>query len=286
MEPCVHYGLTPPCTNLIVKKGIKNVFYSFNDIDPRTSNKSKKELSNKNVKVKQIVVNDFKNFYDYYFLSRKNQLPLIDAKIAISKDYYTIRKGNKWITNIHSRKRVHLLRSEYNCILSTAKSINKDNSLLNNRLNGFNKEKPDLVIIDLNFKIKKNLDIFKFKKKRKILIVTNKFNSKKINFFKKNNVKIIKVDSLINKEDFLILFQKLNKLGYTRILIESGLKFLSSLITHNLVNNLYVFKSQNMLKKLGYNSISSYFIKKIRLNKKVNVNLDGDRLYKVNLKNV
>ena len=56
-----------------------------------------------------------------------------------------------------SRKVVHLLRYKHDCIISTSKSINRDNSLLNTRINGLNENKPDLFIIDLNLKLKKNL---------------------------------------------------------------------------------------------------------------------------------
>ena len=45
MEPCTHYGLTPPCTNLIIKKGIKSVYFSFEDIDARTAKRAKKKLA-------------------------------------------------------------------------------------------------------------------------------------------------------------------------------------------------------------------------------------------------
>ena len=55
----------------------------------------------------------------------KYNLPYVDAKIAVSKDYFTINKNSKWITNFFSRNRVHLIRSEYDCIVSTSKSINE-----------------------------------------------------------------------------------------------------------------------------------------------------------------
>ena len=51
MEPCDHYGLTPPCTKLIIKKKIKKVFYCFDDLDPRTKKKAKFRLNNKKIKV-------------------------------------------------------------------------------------------------------------------------------------------------------------------------------------------------------------------------------------------
>ena len=85
----------------------------------------------------------------------------------MSKDFFSINKKNKWITNQTSRKIVHLLRSKYDCILSTSKSINKDNSLLNCRIDGLNNNKPDLFIIELNLKLKKKLLINNLIPKRK-----------------------------------------------------------------------------------------------------------------------
>ena len=284
MEPCVHYGQTPPCANLIKKKGIKRVFYSFNDVDKRTANKSKKILSKKKIGVRKILVNNFKNFYESYFAIQKNTIPFIDAKIAISKDYFTIKKGSKWITNYLSRNRAHLLRSQYDCILSTSKSINKDNSLLNCRLNGFDHDKPDLIIIDLKLKIKKKIDLFKLKKKRKIIIITSSLKSKKISYLKKKGVKFIFIKSLKEKFDFISLFKMLRKYGYNRMLVESGLNFLNTLIIHKLIFNLYVFQSSKKLRKSGLNNSTINFIKKMNLNKKIKVNLNGDILYKVKIK--
>ena len=284
MEPCVHYGLTPPCTNLIKKKGIKSVFYSFNDIDKRTANKSKKILFKKKIKVRKILVNNFQDFYQSYYAIKKDNIPFIDAKIAISKDFFTINKGSKWITNYLSRNRAHLLRSQYDCILSTSKSINKDNSLLNCRLNGFKHDKPDLTIIDLKLKIKKKLDLFKLKGKRKILIITSNLKSKKISYLKKKGVKIIFIKSLKDKFDFIYLFRILKKYGYNRILIESGLIFLNTLIKNKLIFNLYIFQSSKKLGKFGLNNSKTNFIKKMNLTKKIKVNLNGDKLYKLKIK--
>ncbi len=284
MEPCVHYGQTPPCTNLIKKKGIKRVFYSFNDTDKRTANKSKKILSKKKIEVKKILVNNFKNFYESYFAIQKDTIPFIDAKIAISKDYFTIKKGSKWITNQLSRNRAHLLRSQYNCILSTSKSINKDNSILNCRLNGFDHNKPDLIIIDLKLKIKKEINLFKSKAGRKITIITSNVKAKKISFLKKKGVKFIFIKSLKQKFDFISLFKMLKKHGYNRILVESGLNFLNTLIINKLIFNLYIFQSSKKLRKSGLNNSTIDFIKKMNLNKKIKVNLNGDSLYKVKIK--
>jgi len=284
MEPCTHYGVTPPCINIIAKKRIKRVFFSFNDTDKRTAKKSKKELARKKIKVYKKSNNDFHDFYQSYFLIQKNIIPFIDAKIATSKDYFTINKKSKWITNSLSRSRAHLIRSEYDAIISTSKSINQDNSLLNCRLNGFNNDKPDLIIVDLNLKIKTKLNLFKKKNKRKIFIATSVLKGRKISYLKKIGIKIIPIKSLKNKNDFIDLFKSLKKYAYNRILVESGLIFLNELLKNKLIFNLYIFQSSIKLGTKGKNNTSNNIIKKLKLNRKIKVNLNGDNLYKVKIK--
>ena len=157
LEPCTHLGQTPPCTNIIKKKKIKNVIYIFNDPDVRTANKAKNIL--KKIKKFKNIDSKFSDFYEGYFLNKLKNFPLIDAKLAISKDFYTINKNSKWITNSRSRQVAHLIRSRYDCIVSTSESINKDDSLLNCRIKGMDQNKPDLIIIDRNLKIKKKIKI-------------------------------------------------------------------------------------------------------------------------------
>ena len=217
-------------------------------------------------------------------MNKIKRLPLIDAKIALSKDYYSISKKKKWLTNSFSRDRGHLIRSNYDSIISTSKSINKDNSLLNCRLNGFDNSKPDLIIIDLKLKLKTNLDLFNLSKKRKITIVTSVTKSKKMFYLKKKGIKFIKIISLSDKKDFFHLFKVLSKRGYNRILIESGLIFLDNLLKNKLIFNLYVFKSPIKLGKDGLNNGSVNLIKKFKIFKKIKVNLDGDELYKIKIK--
>jgi diaminohydroxyphosphoribosylaminopyrimidine deaminase/5-amino-6-(5-phosphoribosylamino)uracil reductase len=284
MEPCTHYGLTPPCTNIIKKKGINKVYFIFNDFDKRTAKKTVAVLRKKNIRAVKEKSKKYKNFYQSYFLNIKNNFPLIDAKIAVSKDYYTINKKEKWITNFFSQKKVHLIRSEYDAIISTSKSINKDNSLLNCRLNGFDKNKPDLIIVDLKFKIKTHLDLFNLSKKRKILIIVSKIKNKKATYLTKRGVRFIKVNSLDDKSDFINLFKKLKKIGYNRILIETGLKFLNKLLINKLIFNLYLFKSSIKLRNNGSNNVSVNFIKKLKIFKKIKVNLNGDQLFKAKIK--
>tara|TARA_Y100001958_G_C21155817_1_gene490886 strand:+ start:6 stop:1070 length:1065 start_codon:yes stop_codon:yes gene_type:complete len=282
LEPCTHFGLTPPCTNIIKKKRVKNIFYVFEDPDIRTNKQAKKILKNlKKIKIKS---KKYKNFYKSYFLNKRKQFPLIDAKIAITRDYFTINKKNKWITNDRSRKVSHLIRSKYDCVVSTSNSINQDNSLLNCRIDGLDNNKPDLIIIDRHLKLKNKLKLFDLPRQRKIYLITLSNNKKKISFLMKKKVKIIKIKSLENKKDFSSLFKIIMKIGKGRILIESGLVFLYQLFKYKLINNLYLFKSSKSLYTKGYNNQSINFIKKLNIKNKINVNLDRDELFEIKIK--
>ena len=282
LEPCTHYGLTPPCTSIIKAKKIKKVFYSFDDPDRRTYRKAIRISK----KIKKLNIKGFKhkNFYKSYFLNKKRKFPLIDAKLAISKDFYTISKKSKWITNFRSRKVSHLLRSKYDCIISTSASINKDNSLLNCRIEGLDNYKPDLIIIDRNLKLKKKLKLFNISNKRKTYVFTTSNNIKKISFLRSKKIKVFQIDALNNKNDFNNLFKKIYQIGKGRILIETGLVFLNKLLRFNYVNELFLFKTDKSLKSYGSNNCSIDFIKKLRFRKRINVNLENDHLLRMRIK--
>tara|TARA_Y100000768_G_scaffold162840_1_gene121838 strand:+ start:939 stop:2003 length:1065 start_codon:yes stop_codon:yes gene_type:complete len=279
LEPCTHYGKTPPCVNIIIKKKIKNVFYAFEDPDIRTFKKAKRFLREKGIKTKLIHTKKYRKFYRSYFINKKLSIPFVAAKIAVSRDYLTINKKNKWITNKFSRNVVHLLRNQYDCILSTSKSINQDNSLLNCRINGLNNYKPDLFIIDLKLKLKKKLFLNKYLRKRKTYLITSKNNSAKSLVYKKLGYKVIIVDKFENKKDLNFIYNKIYKLGYSRMLVESGLTFLNYLLKNKMIHELYIFKNNKKLGKNGKNNNTVKILKKIQPNL-LTINLNGDSLLK------
>jgi len=286
LEPCSHYGKTPPCTKKIISKKIKRVVFSVNDIDPRSKNLASKEFKKNKIKIKRFVLKDFaKDFYKSYLTQTSNEIPFIDAKIAISKDFFTINKKKRWITNNKSRTLANFLRSKYDCLLTTSKTVNDDNPILNCRIEGLEKKSPDLIILDRLFKIKVNSLIFR-KNKGKIYILTNIKNSFKEIFLKKKGVKIIRIQRNNNSiENLKHIFMQIKKLGFNRILVESGVTFLEQLIRHNFIKNFYLFKSSLNLNSSGFNNSNPLYLKKINISKKnkIKVNLTDDTLYKVKI---
>ncbi len=273
MEPCTHHGKTPPCTDFIIKSKVKRVVYSVPDIDVRTSNKALKKLKSKGIKVKQSVYKkDVKEFYKKYFFNKKYQMPFVTGKIACSKDGFIKSNKEKYITNDHSINISHLLRYRNEGILISYKTLNTDNPQLNCRLNGLENFSPKRFILDKDLKSKIKCYVFNDKYKTKTYILHNSNNKKKINFFKKKKINLIKIQ--IDKNNKLNLKEALNriyKLKINTLLVEGGKELTYNFILNNLFNEFFLFKSSKNLANNGSKNILN-ILKRISLTlKKQNI---------------
>jgi diaminohydroxyphosphoribosylaminopyrimidine deaminase/5-amino-6-(5-phosphoribosylamino)uracil reductase len=286
LEPCSHYGKTPPCVNKIISKKLNKVTFSIDDTDKRSKNLAYIKLKKAKINVKRFLLKNYaKKFYKSYFLQSSKKIPFIDAKLAVSRDYLTINKKKKWITNNRSRKVGNFLRSKYDCIVSTSKTINSDNASLNCRIEGVEQKSPAVIIIDRSFRIKKNLKIFK-DRSREIFIFTQSHNELKETYFNEIGVNVIRLKRSDNLKNAMHEFYFLLKqLGFNRILIESGIKYISEVLKHKLIKNFYLFKSPFVIKNVGKNNSNPHLIKKLKITikNKVKVNLNGDSLHKIEL---
>ena len=252
LEPCSHFGRTPPCTNEIIKNKISEVIYSIEDIDKKVKGKSFKILKSKNINVKKgLLKKEISNFYKPYFFNRKNKIPYVTGKIAISKNNLIYSKGTKKITDIHSDKLTHFLRYENDSLMISYKTLNQDNPKLDCRLKGFNQFSPKRIILDNNLETNINSHIFRTANKNNTIIFYNNVNKKKITLFKKKGIQLIK-SNLIKKRyfDLKLVLKKLYKIGIRNILVEGGDDLSSSFLKNKLFNEFYLFKSQKNLSKL------------------------------------
>ena len=252
LEPCNHYGVTPPCTNSIIKSKITEVIYSIIDIDKKVRGKTKKILNSQKIKVKNgLLKKEIKEFYKSYFFNRKKKLPYVTGKIAISKNNLIYSKGNKKITNSLSDKFTHYLRYKNDSILISYKTLNKDNPKLNCRLKNLKKFSPKRIILDNKLELSKKSYLFKTANKKNTIVFYNEALKSKIIDFKNNKFKLIK--SKINKNkkfDIILILKKIYNLGSRNILIEGGNDLSNYLLKKKLFNQFYLFKSPKKLSKL------------------------------------
>ena len=283
LEPCNHYGVTPPCTKEIINNKISKVIYSVEDVDKKVKGKSFKILSIKNIIVKKDLLNrEVSIFYKPYFFNRKNKMPFVTGKIAVSKNNLIYSKEVMRITDIHSDRFSHFLRYKNDSLMISYKTLNKDNPKLNCRLEGLSKFSPKRIILDNNLKMNINSYIFKTVNKKNTIVFYNKANSSKILIFKKKGIKLIKSNLLKNDYfDNKLILKKLYKLGCRNLLVEGGNDLSKSIIKNKLFNQFYLFKSPKNLSKLApYKEFNCFkdLSQKYKSKNKINTQLSKDSI--------
>jgi len=281
LEPCNHYGQTPPCTKEIIKSKISKVIYSIEDVDKKVKGKSFKILKSKNIIIKSdLLYKEINNFYKPYFFNRKNKMPYVTGKIAISKNNLIYSKGTKKITDIHSDKFTHFLRYKNDSLMISYKTLNQDNSKLNCRIDGLHKFSPKRIILDNNLKMNTDSYIFKTANKNNTVVFYNKANMTKLSIFKRRGILLIKSNLLKNKKfDIKLILKKLYNLGCRNLLVEGGNDLSKSFIKKKLFNQFYLFKSKKNLSKLvAYKDFNCFkdLTQKYKFRNKINTKLGKD----------
>ena len=257
LEPCNHYGKTPPCTKSIIRSGIKEVFYSINDIDNKVKGKSFKILTKKKIKVRRgLLRKEAIDLYDSYIVNRKYRVPFVTAKIAVSKNKLIYSEKVKRITTLTSDKLSHYLRFKNDGLMISSKTLNIDNPKLNCRLNGYEKYSPKRIILDKNLDIRMNTYIYKSANNNNTIIFHHSSNQSKIKTLRKKGINLIK--SKLNskkKFDLKTILKKLFSLGIRNLLVEGGEKITKNMLKNKLINQFYLFESLKTLPKTKKNVI-------------------------------
>jgi diaminohydroxyphosphoribosylaminopyrimidine deaminase/5-amino-6-(5-phosphoribosylamino)uracil reductase len=258
LEPCSHFGKTPPCADLIIKHQIPNVVIGCSDPFESVNGKGIEKLKSAGIKVTIGVLEKECLALNQRFFTRVNkQRPYIILKWAQTADHYFAPENGeqKWISNDAAKRLVHLWRTQEDCVLVGKNTAMADNPLLNVRLcKGRN---PKRAVIDRNLELPKNLHLFDNS------VQTFVFNQSKTDMEDKT--------IYIGIEDFdyflpqYILFQ-LYLQDIQSVIIEGGAKTLQTFIDANLWDEARVFTSnQNWNKGLKTPTIKGDIIENIDL---------------------
>lgn len=247
LEPCSHFGKTPPCTNLILQHKIPRVVIGSRDPNPKVSGTD--ILKQNSVEVIEILVDEIEKMNTVFFTNQIKKRPFIQLKMATTiNGKIADRLGNsQWISNTASRHYVHqTLRDEADAILTTAKNIIQDKASLNIRIDKTIKELSVIVIdrdLDLLQPEHRFLPVFYERTDTKIYLLSNKTTNDL-----PKNVEIMNVE--FNENNTLILEglgEKLLQRHICKLLLEAGSKLTSYLIENNWADELVVFLAPKLI---------------------------------------
>ncbi|MCB9772072.1 MAG: bifunctional diaminohydroxyphosphoribosylaminopyrimidine deaminase/5-amino-6-(5-phosphoribosylamino)uracil reductase RibD [Candidatus Omnitrophica bacterium] len=255
LEPCFHYGRTPPCVDAILKSGIKNIIVGMTDPNPLTNGKSIAKLRKAGVKVKVGVLRDeLMKMNESFVKYIVKKTPFIVAKTAQTLDgKIATRAGeSKWITSPAARTYAHNLRNEFDAILVGINTILKDNPSLNAPLKPLKK-----IVLDSSLRIPLNAKIFMNTKAQDCFIATTKkANKKKVSVLEKRGVNVVICPVKKEQVDIKWLLKKLARQEIARILIEGGGQVIGSALKEKLVDKMLIFIAPKILGDQGaHNSI-------------------------------
>ena len=235
LEPCNHYGKTPPCAKAIFEAGIRRVFVAKEEENRKASGGM--EFLRQNG-VETFVVKGFADEVEeinrFFFKGVRSDLPWVTAKIALSSDgFITDKVGERCIiTGLEAQKYVHELRSEHSAIAVGANTVNIDDPMLTVRLiEGFD---PQPVIFSRNFSIDLNSRIMK----RSPIIVTS---SQKVHEIKAQGVKILILENGFSLKEALTQLFTEHKIN--SILLEGGADLVKAFLNEGLTDEMQLIVS-------------------------------------------
>ncbi|KAF2955188.1 bifunctional diaminohydroxyphosphoribosylaminopyrimidine deaminase/5-amino-6-(5-phosphoribosylamino)uracil reductase RibD [Marinitoga sp. 38H-ov] len=236
LEPCSHYGKTPPCAYRLIREGFKKVIIGMLDPNPLVNGNGKKILKDAGIKVEYGILEEkIKELNEIFITYITKKRPYIALKFAMTLDGYiaTNTFDSKWISNEKSRNLTHKLRKYYSSILIGANTLIIDNPKLTCRIkNGRN---PIRIILDKDGIFEnKNLNIFN--EEGKNIIFTGR-DIKNI----PQNTEIIKETNINNIMN--ILYKK----GIDSILVEGGSSVLSLFLKSKIADKLHIFYSPKII---------------------------------------
>lgn len=258
LEPCSHFGKTPPCADLLIKHSVKRVVIANKDSNPLVAGQGIKKLKDAGVEVVVgVLEREGLELNKRFFTSMAKQRPYIILKWAQTTDGFIAQKNyeSKWISNELSRQVVHRWRSEEDAVLVGTKTATHDNPSLTVR--DWTGRNPTRIVIDRFLRLHDHLHLFDGKEKTLCYNV--------LRHEEKKNLSLVRID----EENFIIhLVNDLPKQKIQSVLVEGGAQTLQLFIDLNLWDEARVFTSPRLFhegisapklkaRKIGHEQIQS-----------------------------
>lgn len=251
LEPCAHFGITPPCADALIKAGIKRVVIATLDPFHEVNGKGAAILRNAGIEVLTgICESQARKINEGFFSVQQKGRPFITLKTATSMDGKIALKdgASKWITCEASRNYVHLMRAHNDAVITGIKTIIADDPAFTCRLPGMSDRSPIRIVLDSNLSLPEESQIVQTAKITPCWIATLEetiaTKSQKALDLEKSGVRLITVNKARNGkiciEDTM---QKLGKNGINNAMIEAGSSINTAALNFNVVDKIYWFRA-------------------------------------------
>lgn len=245
LEPCSHYGKTPPCANAIVENGIKRVFICLEDPNPKVSGQGIKILEENGIEViTGVLEEEGKKINEIFLKYITTRLPFCILKTAMTLDgkIATVSGDSKWITGEESRKYVHEIRHRVSGIIAGVGTILADDPMLTTRLEKRKGLDPVRIIADSAARIPLDAKVLNLKSEAPTIIaVTEKAEKDKINALKAKGAEIIATPTKDGKVDLNFLMNELGRRKIDSVLLEGGGTLNYSALKCGIVDKIIAF---------------------------------------------
>lgn len=272
LEPCSHFGRTPPCAQALINSGIKRVVSAMVDPNPAVSGRGLAMLEKAGISAESgLLENDAKALNRGFIKLMTHALPFIRVKLAASLDGKTAMKSgeSKWITSPAARTDVQRLRAESCAIISGADSILTDDAKMNVRWSALGKlqqsyqekdiRQPVRVVIDSQNRLTPELAFFSVDSPILIIntlpIVPLENQLKWPHFVEQVHLPSIKNNVGKSKVDLNKLLMLLAERGFNEVLVESGATLAGAFIEQNLVDELVLYQAPKLMGGDGKNLV-------------------------------
>lgn len=232
LEPCSHFGKTPPCSDMIVRYGFKRVIVGISDPNSKVNGQGIERMRDAGIEVKVgVLENECAELNKRFFCFHQNKRPYIILKWAQTADGFMAAENHvqKWITNQYSKQLVHLWRSQEQSVLVGYNTAKIDNPQLNLRL--WSGNQPVRAVIDRDLCLDSKLHLFDGS--QQTIIFSDKEDSSRPDVIQ------LKFDE--NLEESIL--EELYKSGLQSVIIEGGRKTLDRFISNGLWDEARIFSS-------------------------------------------
>lgn len=252
LEPCVHWGRTPPCVDSLIQAGIKRVVVSALDPNPLVHKKGIQKMRQAGIQVSVGLLEEknarLNEIYNKYI---QQKIPFVTAKVAASLDGKVATKthDSKWITSRQTREYAHLLRGEHMAIMVGINTLLNDDPRLTIRHPLWKKKQLIRVIIDSRLRFPLEAKLLRAGSKGKILVFTHQSQtSRKAQELRKKGVEIISVrSSRSGRLDLNKILAWLGQNEISSVMVEGGALLLTSLLENQLIDKIFITLSTKLI---------------------------------------